>query len=299
MLVTGAAGGIGSAVAREFASRGFRVAVSARDEERARSVAASLHGEPRAGTGQIARPDGHAAGAAALALGLDVTDPVSWEAAIDRLRTCFGRLDVLVNNAGVLHPGRAEELSLEAVRRQVDVNLLGVIHGCRAAIPPMRAQRRGTIVNVASMGGIVPMPHEAVYCATKHAVRGYSLALREELRGSGVGVSVVSCGSVATAQLETELAYDEAWLSFVDPPLEAAVVARAIAAASSGAQPEVLVPRASGVVSRGLMAWPRAMLALMPLLRRIGTRNMARLRRRHAAAGLDGETFSARAAPPP
>jgi hypothetical protein len=263
VLISGAAGGIGSAAVREFSSRGFTVVVTARDEDRARSVTAAL--------GRSAH---------AFAIGLDVTDPASWAAAVERVRSVCGGIDVLVNNAGVLHPGRAEDLSLEAVRRQVDVNLLGVIHGCRAVIPVMRGQLRGRIVNVASLGGMVPMPHEAVYCATKHAVRGYSLSLREELRGSGVAVSLVSCGSVATAQLATELVSEGTWLSFVDPPLAAAEVARAIVAASTGARAEVLVPGASGVLSRGLMAWPEAMFALMPLLRRIGTRNMARMRQR-------------------
>jgi short-subunit dehydrogenase len=262
VLVTGAAGGIGSAVVREFAARGCTVVATARDVDRARALVAELGGAPRA-----------------VAIGLDVTAPASWENAAERIRAACGGIDILVNNAGVVEPGRTEELPLESVRRQVDVNLLGVIHGCRAIIPFMRAQGRGIIVNVASLGAIVPMPNEAVYCATKYAVRGYSLALREELRGTGVGVSVVCCGSVETAQLATELASEGTWLSFVDPPLAAAEVARAIVAASGGARAEVLVPAAAGVLSRGLMAFPGAMLALMPLLRRIGTRNMMRRRR--------------------
>jgi NADP-dependent 3-hydroxy acid dehydrogenase YdfG len=266
VLVTGAAGGIGSAVVRELAARGRTVVVTARDLARAQAIAAGVGGAPRA-----------------FALALDVTDPASWEGAVRAARELCGGVEVLVNNAGVVEPGRAEDLPLESVRRQVDVNLLGVVHGCRAVLADMRARGRGRIVNVASLGGIVPMPHEAVYCAAKYAVRGYSLALREELRGSGVAVSVVSCGSVATAQLAVELESDGAWLSFVDPPLAPAVVARAIAGAAEAGPAEVLVPGASGLLSRALMAWPSAMLALMPLLRRVGTRNMARLRGEGAA----------------
>jgi short-subunit dehydrogenase len=277
VLVTGAARGIGAAAAREFAARGAHVVVTAREVERARALGLAP------GTGGSVE-----------CLALDVTDAAGWRRVAAHVRRRFGRLDVLVNNAGVVEPGRTDEQGADAVRRQIDVNLVGTIQGCRAALPLMRAGGRGRIVNVGSMGGIVPMPFEAVYCATKYGVRGYSLALREELRGTGVSVTVVSCDSVDTGILEAELQHDEASLSFVGKPLAPAEVARAIVRAAERGPAEVMVPGATGVLARLLMLFPALLLALLPFLRRIGSRNM---QRRRIAAGATVHALPAGAPP--
>jgi short-subunit dehydrogenase len=145
--------------------------------------------------------------------------------AVEHIERKMGGVDVLVNNAGITEPGRIEALSAEQVDRVVAVNLGGVVHGCRAVIPAMRRRRAGRIVNVGSLGGIMPVPCEAIYCATKYAVRGFTFALREELSGSGVDVSVVSCDSVATPMLEQSAQHDGAWMSFVNRPLDSEIVA--------------------------------------------------------------------------
>ena len=190
-----------------------------------------------------------------------------------------GRLDVLVNNAGVVAPGALESLPPGEVERQVRVNLLGTAYGCRAVIPAMRARGEGAIVNVASLGGIVPMPFESIYCATKYALRGLSFALRAELAGSGIRVSVVSPDSVETRQLRQELRHDEASLSFASAPLPPEAVAEAVLRAVRTGRPEILVPAASGLLARLVMAFPGLMLRLLPLLRWMGARRMAERRR--------------------
>ncbi|HEY6105367.1 MAG TPA: SDR family oxidoreductase [Anaeromyxobacteraceae bacterium] len=256
-LVTGGYGGIGAAVARALAREGAAVALTGRDEA------------------ALARVDLGPGEGRALRLPLDVGDPAAWEAAVRRILAERGRIDVLVNNAGVVAPGALESLPVGEVERQVRVNLLGAAYGCRAVIPAMRARGEGAIVNVASLGGIVPLPFEAIYCATKYALRGLSFALRAELAGSGIRVSAVSPDSVETHHVVQELQYDEVSLSFASEPLPPEAVAEAVLRAVRRGPPEVLVPAASGLLARLLMAFPGLMLRLLPLLRWMGARRMA------------------------
>lgn len=266
-LVTGAYGGIGAAVARLLARAGAAVALTGRDE-------AALAGV------DLGPGEGRA-----LRLALDVGDPAAWEAVVRRVLAERGRLDVLVNNAGVVAPGALESLPAAEVERQVRVNLLGAAFGCRAVIAAMRAGGGGAIVNVASLGGIVPMPFEAVYCATKYALRGLTFALRAELAGSGIQVSAVSPDSVETRQLLEELEHDEASLSFASPALPPEAVAEAVLRAVRTGRPEVLVPAASGLLARLVAAFPGLVLWILPFLRRAGARRMAERRRARRAGG--------------
>jgi short-subunit dehydrogenase len=136
---------------------------------------------------------------------VDVADIASWEALFVEVTRAHGRVDSVVNNAGVLGGGELADMEDEKLRRLVDVNLWGVIHGSRLAASLMRGQRSGTIVNVASMAGVLPVPFSAVYTATKHAVFGFSLALREELAPYGVGVHVVCPDLVDTTIFDHSL----------------------------------------------------------------------------------------------
>lgn len=257
VLVTGAAGGIGAATARLLAL------------ERAILVLTDLDGP---GLARVELPPG----TAALRLAHDVSDPGSWARVVCRALQEHGRLDALVNVAGVVEPGGADAIPLAHLERQVAVNLLGTMLGCRAVLGPMRARGAGAIVNVASLGGIVPMPGEAAYCATKYGVRGWSFSLRAELRGAGVDVSVVSPDSVRTAQLEHERASGSAPMSFVGRAMAPEVVAAAVVRALRTRAPEVLVPASTGLLARLAMAFPAAALLLLSRLERRGRANMAK-----------------------
>jgi NADP-dependent 3-hydroxy acid dehydrogenase YdfG len=257
-LVTGGAGGIGQAVARALAGAGARVVLAGRDE-------AALRAVPLPG------------GAVPGVVLLDVRDAAAWERAIAGVLREHGRLDVLVHNAGVLDVGPLEAQPPERLRAIVDTNLLGALLGTRAALPALVASR-GAVVHVASLGGIVPMPYESAYAATKAALRQLSFSLRAELGERGVTVSVVTPDSVDTAQLEEELRHDEASLSFANAPMAADAVGRGVLAAIRGGAPEVLVPAGGGLVARIAAAFPRLLLWILPFLRRSGARRMARIR---------------------
>jgi NADP-dependent 3-hydroxy acid dehydrogenase YdfG len=258
-LVTGGAGGIGRATAAALAGAGARVAVAGRD-------LAALSGVELPG------------GARPLAVALDVRDAASWERAVAKVVAELGRLDLLVHNAGVVRVGPLASLAPEELRAVVETNLLGALLGTRAALPALRASG-GAVVHVASLGGIVPMPFEAAYAASKAALRQLSFSLRAELLGSGVSVSVVTPDSTATAQLWQELAHDEAALSFANPPLDPAEVGRGVLRAALRRPPEVLVPWGGGLAARLAAAFPWLWDRLVPLLRWWGARRMARLRR--------------------
>jgi NAD(P)-dependent dehydrogenase (short-subunit alcohol dehydrogenase family) len=172
VIVTGGGSGIGEALCRAFAARGDIVVVADIDGASAERVAGDL-------------------GASSTAAKVDVRDPAGMQALVDETVAQHGRLDVMVNNAGIAVGGDALELTLAHWDRIIDINLRGVVHGIQAAYPVMARQRSGHIVNTASMAGLTAPAYLAPYVAVKHAVVGLSLSLREEAKGYGVNVTVV------------------------------------------------------------------------------------------------------------
>lgn len=165
-IVTGASSGIGKATAQALVKAGYRVFGTSR--QRAQPM-----------------PEG------VEALTCDVTSDTSVDAAVRAVLERAGRIDLLVNNAGVGLLGAAEESSLEQAKSLFDVNLFGVIRVTRAVLPAMRRQKAGRIVNISSVMGLIPAPYMALYAASKHALEGYSESLDHELRHAGVRVTLV------------------------------------------------------------------------------------------------------------
>jgi len=186
VVLTGAAGGIGQALASAMVARGDRV-VMVDIAPDVQDIAAQL-----ATTGP---------GTAKAAVA-DVRDSAAVQAVIDRVVADVGRVDVLVNNAGVLVTGYTDELTLGHWQRAVDVNLNGVIHGVHAAYPAMAAQGHGHIVNMSALGGLTPVTLGVPYATTAHAVVGLSLSLRGEAAARGVQVSVVCPAVVDTPMID-------------------------------------------------------------------------------------------------
>ncbi|RHW27307.1 SDR family oxidoreductase [Nocardioides immobilis] len=171
VAITGGARGIGYATARELLDQGCRVAIGDIDEVRLKEAALEL------GIETYAR--------------LDVTDPSSFRAFLDLVESEVGELDVLVNNAGIMPTGHTHEEQDAVTRRQVEINLLGVIYGTKQALERMLPRDRGHIINTASLAGELAVPGLATYCGTKHAVIGFTEAVRLEYRKTGIRVSTV------------------------------------------------------------------------------------------------------------
>jgi NAD(P)-dependent dehydrogenase (short-subunit alcohol dehydrogenase family) len=182
-FITGAARGLGAAIARAALDAGDRVVVAGRN---------------RAALTDAFGPDSETV----MQLALDVTDtaviPAAVEAAVER----FGRIDVLVNNAGYGHLGIFEEIAPKDVRAQFETNVFGLFEMTRAVLPLMRAQRSGRIFNISSIGGLVGGESGAVYCASKFAVEGFSESVAQEVRPFNVHVTIIEPGFFRTDFLD-------------------------------------------------------------------------------------------------
>src|SRR5438270_12622447 len=181
VLITGCSTGIGRATAERLAKRGHTVYATARRPE---SIA-----------------DLEKQGCKTLAL--DVTDEESMKAAVAAVEQAEGAVGALVNNAGYSQSGAVEDVPMEQVRRQFETNVFGLIRMCQLVLPGMRRQGFGRIVNLSSMGGKLVFPGGGVYHATKHSVEAISDALRFEVRGFGIGVSIIEPGLIKTQFGET------------------------------------------------------------------------------------------------
>ena len=232
VAITGGARGIGRATAAALIAQGARVAIGDIDAALAERTAQEL------GSGTIGLP-------------LDVTDPASFERFLTEVETRLGPLDVLVNNAGIMPIGPFVDESDAITRRMIEINVNGVVYGSKLALRRFTARGRGHLVNIASIAGKGGAPGGATYCATKYGVVGLSEALRQELRGSGVGVSVVMPIGV-----NTELYSGLPQLRGTKTP-EPDDVANAIVGALQTGRYEVYVPR--------MMAAAVRLTALLPL----------------------------------
>ena len=173
-LVTGASSGIGKAAALAFVDAGFEVVGTSRN------------------TSSVAPMD------EVTFLDLDVTSDESVSMAVGRVIERFGRLDVLVNNAGTGAAGAAEESSVAQDQSVFDINFFGLVRMTKAVLPHMRAAGRGRIINISSVLGLVPAPYMASYAATKHAIEGYSESVDHEVREHGIRVLLVEPGYTRT-----------------------------------------------------------------------------------------------------
>lgn len=179
VLITGASSGFGKACAEHLCRRGYQVF----------------------GTSRHASPAAPAEGGAGVTLDLmrmDVDDDDSVQWGIEAVVRRAGRLDVVINNAGIGIAGAVEDTTIAEARAQLETNFYGALRVCRAALPIMRAQGSGTIINISSVGGLVGVPLQALYCASKFALEGLSEALRLEVRPFGIRVVLVEPGDART-----------------------------------------------------------------------------------------------------
>ena len=265
-LITGCASGIGRHLAERAAAAGHQL------------LATDIHVE------ELLKQSGRFGGQSTrLKMAqLDVCDAVAWQAMIDQVVQTWGRIDVLLNVAGVVLPGNVHEITPERMLAHLDVNARGTMLGTQAAARQMVRQGAGHIVNIASLAGIAPIPGIASYTASKFAVRGFSLAVAHELRPHGVSVSCVCPDAVETPMLELQMSYEAAALTFSAPRfLSVEDVGRVIFDRVLPRRPlEVLIPRHRGWLAKLTSLFPWTEGWLLPGMVRGGRKRQAEYRAR-------------------
>ena len=182
VVITGASSGLGEATARLLSAQGASLVLGARRIDRLQALANEL----------VAK------GGKALAIATDVTRAAQVKSLVDAAVQTFGRIDVMINNAGLMPQSLLERLRIEEWDRMIDVNIKGVLYGIAAALPYMQSQKAGHIINVSSVAGHKVRPGSSVYAATKFAVRALSEGLRQEVKPYNIRTTVISPGAVAT-----------------------------------------------------------------------------------------------------
>jgi NAD(P)-dependent dehydrogenase (short-subunit alcohol dehydrogenase family) len=274
ILVTGGAGGIGSAMCRRFASGGARCVVVDIDQIRAEKVASELPGA------------GH------LGIGCDLTDRTQVEQLLGRVEADHGRLDVLVNNVGMTSAERFDVRSVESIEQEITLNLISPLVTTRLAIPLLRASSDARVVTTVSLGGIFPLGETPIYTASKFGLRGAMLAIGLDLMGKGILAGSVLPSATDTRMLRQEAVDGGNSMQFQDPPQQPADVVAAVVSLLDEPRLEAYPRAAESRLCRFAMVAPNLLPRILPLFRKRGDRGMARylenLRRRGLARRVDG-----------
>jgi len=263
VVVTGASAGVGAASARAFAREGAQLVLVARGREALERIGAEL--------GSVTD---------VVTECLDVRDTAGCAAMLERAAQRFGRIDVLVNNAGLHVRGEFSRVSPEDITRMIEVNLTAPLCLARMVLPHLERAGGGAIVNVASLSGVAALPGAATYTGTKFGLRGFSRAFAEEVRDRGISVSLVSPGPIDTGFLMDHLDEVED-LAFSQPMSTAEEVADAVLRAASGPGIEIMIPRRSGRLATIGYLFPALARKLLPGLRRKGAAAKEQYRRRN------------------
>ena len=186
IVITGASSGMGEAAARQLAAEGARVVLGARRTDRIEALAAEINSE----------------GGEALAVSTDVTDRAQVKHLVDTAVGTHGRIDVLINNAGIMPLSPFDRLKVDEWDQMIDVNLKGVLYGIAAALPHMKEQKSGHVINLSSVAGHKVFGGSAVYSATKSGVRALSEGLRQEVKPYNIRTTIISPGAVKTELLD-------------------------------------------------------------------------------------------------
>ncbi len=254
VIVTGGSEGVGAAAARLFAEAGANLMLVARNRKNLEAIAAELRDKARVAI-----------------FPMDVSDTGSCVDLIKKTLFEYGRIDVLVNNAGFHARGNVESVPAEDLARTIDVNLRAPIVLMRLALPHIREAGGGAIINVASLAGRTPVPGSAAYSASKFGLRAFTFALAEEIRDSGIKLAVVSPGPITTQFILADIDKTSD-LTFSQPLSTADEVAQAILDLCGNNQREQAMPAISGVLTTLSYLLPWLGRAVRPALERKGNR---------------------------
>lgn len=269
VILTGGSEGVGAAAARLFAQAGANLMLVARNRKNLEAIAAELRDKARVAI-----------------FPMDVSDA---DACVDLVKKTlyeFGRIDVLVNNAGFHARGDVESVTADDLARTIDVNLRAPIVLMRLVLPHIRESGGGAIVNVASLAGRTPVPGSAAYSASKFGLRAFTFSLAEEIRDSGIKLAVVSPGPIATQFILADIDTTSD-LTFSQPMSSAEEVAQAILDICGNNQREQAIPAISGVLTTLVYLMPWLGRALRPALQRKGSRVKKELKAKARAERQD------------
>jgi short-subunit dehydrogenase len=262
VIITGASAGIGAACARQFLAEGAKVVLTARGKDALEAARRQLGNDERT-----------------LAIVADVSDEEVMKGVFQKTVDTFGAIHILVNNAGFNARGAVEDTPASDLARTVDVNLKAPIVLSQLVLPFLRRAGGGSIINVASLAGMVPLDHEATYSATKFGLRAFSFAMAEELRGSNIHVSVVSPGPVETEFLlhDVDSAPD---LVFSQPMSTSDEIAELVLACAIDGKRERARPAFGAMMATVAYLFPAVRRLLVPVMESIGRRAKEKYRQR-------------------
>jgi short-subunit dehydrogenase len=266
IIIAGGAGGIGSATALMLARRGAIVVIASRRIDATDPLMEEI---------RVLSPS-------SSSFRGDLSHPETWQELVGYVERRYQIIHGLVNCVGSLNVKNLDDLSGSEIEAAIRANFLSVIYGSQALLPTMRRQKHGAIITIGSLGGIVPMPFASLYCATKHAVRGFSLSLSEELKGTGVDASLLSLGPVHTKMLEAEASSDQCTIAFINKPLAPARVAESIVSLLQRPRREMILPPATGAFSIMCSVAPGLFSIFYRILRQVGIIRLQSYRREHS-----------------
>lgn len=258
IVITGGAGGIAMAFARQAAARGAQLALVDIRPAAAASAAASLPGSGHRG------------------FGCDLTDDTEVARVLEEIQAAYGRIDVLVNNVGMTSSERFDVRSVESIRLETEVNMLSPLVLTRLALPLLKRSADPRIVTTVSLGGIFPLGETPMYTASKFGLRGAMLAIGLDLRRIGIRAGSVLPSATDTRMLRQEAIDGGNSLQFQDPPQQPSSVARAMMKLLDKPRLEVYPKPSESVLLRVVMLVPNALPKLMSFFRGRGERGMAK-----------------------
>jgi hypothetical protein len=247
VIVTGGSGGIGSAIVNKLSYYGANV------------VSVYCRNLPTDQSDENI-----------ICINADLTKSEDWDRLLSFTYHKFNKIDVLINSAGLLEPGNFLSLEENQIKQMIDINFTSVLTGIQRTLTIMKKQGFGHIINIGSLGGIVPMPFSAVYSSTKFGLRGFSFSIAEELKGTGIKMSLITPGSIITKMLDYEAQSDNSAISFVSKPISPIMVADAVLRIIHKPRVELIIPQSQSIPSKLLIFSPNIFSSLYKILHRIG-----------------------------
>ncbi len=256
VLLTGAAGGIGRETAILLAANGYNILLTDLKSQQGelKKFAASLPGKH-----QIFETD--------------ISKPADSEKTIKECIKRFGRLDILINNAGIMRPAPFEKMTQNEIDTQIDINISGTIRLTKSALPFLK-KTKGKLIIIASLAGIVPAPNHSIYSATKFALRGFALSLFLELKPVGIRVSTILPGTIQSPMTKYMASRDSSPMAYLNPPLPPIAVAKAILRSISQDKAEIYVPYSQGLLAKIALLFPVLLSVIYPIMAKKGARNL-------------------------